>query len=138
MTYRAFIFSAGACALLFATTSNTARASQPIRINYQAKLNNGGAPLQGNHTLYFSLWDGGSSGVGNSGTELWSEHVDLAISNGIVNHPVGSGFPDGPLLDDSMFSTNGDLFLQTAVDSTTSIILPRARLESVPFAVRSQ
>src|SRR5262245_13848937 len=40
----------------------SAFALQPVRFNYQAKLTaQNGAPISGSHTVFLSLWDGGTS-----------------------------------------------------------------------------
>nr|ACS83706.1 parallel beta-helix repeat protein [uncultured bacterium AOCefta2] len=114
-------------------------AAQQPRFNYQAKLSGGGGvPLQGVHTLYFKLFQGGTPGSANSGTEVFSESSAVTITNGVANHTVGTGVVQvpGPLTA-NMLRTNGDVHLQVSVDSVGNVILPRTRLESVPYAVLS-
>lgn len=114
-------------------------ATQPPRFNYQAMLKDtSGVPLQGAHTLFLSLWDGGTSGVANSGTQRFAETAAVTASNGVVSHPVGTGTNTfGGALTELMFATNNQLFLQVGVDSAANVVLPRTRLESVPFAIQS-
>lgn len=60
-----------------------------------------------------------------------------SASNGIVNHPVGSGVPLSGNLDAVTLSYPDAIFLQVAVDNPLSVILPRSRLEQVPISVRA-
>ncbi|MGI8905277.1 MAG: Kelch repeat-containing protein [Candidatus Sumerlaeaceae bacterium] len=119
----------------------SASATQPVRINYQAKLTGaGGSALESTHTLFFSIWRG-AAGVGPSpGTQVFGEQAALNVSNGVVNHTVGTGTVlfGGPLTD-AAFVTNEPMFLQVAVDANLpqNVVLPPTRLESVPFAVRA-
>src|SRR5205823_1663055 len=106
------------------------------RFNYQARLVDAlNAPLQGAHILEASLWDGGTSLTANSGTKVYSEIANVTIVGGIVNFVVGTGDSSGgpgPLTD-SIFVSNNDIFLQLEIDAV--VVLPRNRLESVPFAL---
>lgn len=118
----------------------TASAAQPIRLNYQARLTDmSGAPLSGSHTLYFSLWGGptASAGVANSGANLFAETAVASFTNGIVTWPIGTGTITSGSLAVALFDTSNDIYLQTAVDTGGNVVLPRTRLESVPFAVRA-
>lgn len=123
---------------LFAHTY-IAAAAPPMRFNYQGKLtDNAGVPLQGAHTLIFSLWAGGSTTVANSGAKVYEEQVALSLANGIANHAVGSGTGQVPgPLSKQMLQTSSDLFLQVAVDTASNVVLPRTRIESAPFAILS-
>lgn len=114
-------------------------AAQLTQFNYQAKLSSAaGTPLQGTHTLFLSLWDGGTSSVAGSGTQVYSETANVNASSGIINHAIGTGnYLPGPALANSVFSSSNDIFLQVAVDSQPNVVLPRSRLEPVPFAMNS-
>src|SRR5438874_1113551 len=81
--------------------------AQPLRFNYQAKLSDTiGTPLQGQHNLFVTLWDGGTSGTANSGTSVYAETAAVTVTNGIANHTVGTGTPSGPALTDGIFSSS--------------------------------
>lgn len=115
-------------------------AAQPPRFNYQAKLTDAsGDPLQGTQTLFISLWSGGSSGSANSGTQFFAEQAVVTANNGVVNHVVGTGLNvfGGPLTD-AMFAPSSDIYLQVGVGVAGNVVLPRARLESVPFAITAR
>src|SRR5438045_3182204 len=89
------VLSAGVALALIA---DAAWATSSVRFNYQAKLtDSGGAPRQGSHTLFFSLWDGGTSVTVDSGTLLYTETTFLPITNGLVSHAVGTGTTGSPL-----------------------------------------
>ncbi|MBX7245044.1 MAG: hypothetical protein K1X53_06075 [Candidatus Sumerlaeaceae bacterium] len=113
--------------------------AQPARFNYQAKLtDSGGAPLTGAHTLYFSLFQGGSLGVADSGTLVFKESAAISIVNGVASHSVGTGSNiTGGALSKSMLDTSSDVYLQVAVDSQMNVVLPRTRIDSVPYALLS-
>lgn len=113
---------------------SSAFASQPIRINYQSRVQTGGAAATGTHMFSFSIWRGGSKDAGNSGANLWSETVALTVTDSVVSHTLGTG--GGGVLEDTIFSTDLDLFLQVSMDG--NLLLPRTRLETVPFAARAR
>lgn len=123
-----------------AILSRDVGAAQPIQFHYQAKLTNAaGTPLQGSHDLYFSVWEGGTTADANSGMLLYSETATFVVSGGVVNHTVGTGTQTsaGPLTE-TMFQSSSALHLQVGVDTVLNIVLPRTRLESVPFAIHAQ
>lgn len=113
--------------------------AQPARFNYSAKITNAsGIPLSGSHQLWFSLFRGGNANTTNSGTLFFQEDATIPISNGSVNHVVGTGSNlFGGSLTPSMFVPNGDIFLLVSVDSLENSVLPRIRLEPVPFAIHA-
>src|ERR1043166_3166673 len=120
-------------------TVATAEAAQPPRFNYQAKLSDSsGAPLQGLHTLTVRIYQGGDATTANSGKKVYEETVTPNIANGIVSHAVGTGTGQtlGPL-EASTLRTSGDVFLQVAVDGAGNVVIPRTRLESVPYSILS-
>lgn len=122
--------------LILATILSAATASQPPRFNYQARVtDSSGTPLAGSHSCVFRIYDGGTAATTNSGTLKYEETASPIFTAGLVSHAVGTGTPVGAALSDAVFSTNADLFLQVAVDGT--VILPRTRLESVPFAINA-
>lgn len=131
-------FGVAVFALVLVSAIHAANASRPVRINYQARLiGPSGNPLQGAHTIFVGVWDGGTSGVVNSGTQMYSERAAVSLSDGILNYAIGTGTPLSGSLTQSVFQTDNDLFMQVAVDSAPNVVLPRSRLDSVPFAVRS-
>ncbi|MBX7244833.1 MAG: hypothetical protein K1X53_05005 [Candidatus Sumerlaeaceae bacterium] len=119
--------------------AQVAFAGQPVRFNYQAKLtDSSGIPLTGAHTIYASIYVGGTAGAANSGTQVFGESSPISISNGVVNYTVGTGTIDtfgAGALSQTMLAGNAEHFLQIAIDSAGNVTLPRTRLESVPYAV---
>ena len=116
-------------------------ATQPVQFNYQARLTDpGGAPLQGAHTLYVTIWSPGGVNTPNGGVQRYGETAAVTTVDGIVNHVVGTGDSSlfGVPLDDAILNRDSEIVLQIAVDSAENIILPRSRLESVPFAVTAR
>lgn len=117
--------------------SSIAAMGQPPRFNFQARLtDSGGVPLSGAHALLFRLYRGGDAGTADSGSLLFEETVNTSLANGIVNHAVGtgSGQTQGPLTA-AMLRTTSDLFLQVSVEGVP--VIPRTRLESVPYSLVS-
>jgi hypothetical protein len=103
----------------------------PSRFNYQAKLKDpSGAPLTGDIGFVFSVFRDGDAVTTDSGTLVYSEVADYILTDGVVNHAVGS---TGAGLTSAMFEYNGPMYLQVAVDGL--VVLPRTRLESVPYAL---
>ena len=117
----------------------TARApgAPPARFNYQARLTDSqGAPLKGDHTLHLTLYHGGSAGSADSGVAVFAETALVTAVDGGVAHAVGTGTNTlGGALASSMFDFAGDIFLQVGVDTAGNVVLPRTRLDSVPFAL---
>lgn len=125
-----------ALVVLFAAVT-VSQAAPPARFSYQGKLfDSAGVPLAGTQSLFFSLYEGGDSSGG--GTLVYQEMVTVTPEDGIVNHSVGSGTPVvGGSLSPSMFRKEGEMFLQVAVGSTSNAVLPRTRIDAVPFAMTS-
>jgi N-acetylneuraminic acid mutarotase len=120
--------------ILLLAANALAFAGQPPGFSYQAKLTGAdGAPLSGNHTLFFELYHAGPPEV-----KVFSETATIAVEAGIVNHTVGTGENQvpGPLTA-AMLAHDGDITLQVSVDTVGNVVLPRTRLASVPFAVHA-
>lgn len=109
----------------------------PARFNYQARLtDNAGYPLSGPHTIFFALYRGGTDSGG--GTLVYSESAVLDITDGMVNHAVGTGTPlTAEPFSPKLFRSSDDMYLQAAVDAESNPVLPRTRIDSVPFALTS-
>jgi hypothetical protein len=114
-------------------------AGQPPRFNWQGKLtDSSGVPLQGSHTFYFKMFQGGTAGAANSGLSVFEESAALNAQHGVVNHTVGTGSAQAAgAFAASMLRFDGDIFLQVAVDIPNNVVLPRSRIESVPFSIVS-
>jgi hypothetical protein len=122
-------------AFMIMLCANT-HALQPVRFNHQARLTDmSGAALAGDHTVYFSLHQGGDAATANSGANVYAETATVAISNGTLNHAIGSGAVTSGSLTADLFDFDGEIFVQVAVDTQGNVLLPRQRLEPVPFAI---
>jgi hypothetical protein len=116
--------------------ASKAPATQPVRFNYQSRLtDHTGSPLNGGHTLIFRIYEGGTAAGQDSGTLLYSESIGVNLTGGIASCTLGAG---STILTDSIFAASEDLFLQVAIDTPGNAILPRTRLESVPFAIAAR
>jgi hypothetical protein len=110
-------------------------ATQPVRFNYQARIvDSNNVALNGTHSLTFKIFQGGTATTADSGTPIFTETVMVTLSNGVASVPLGNSVP----MTDLMFAADADYFLQVAVDSPSNIVIPRSRLEAVPFAISSR
>src|SRR5205814_1590633 len=57
---------------------------------------------------------------------------------GVASHTVGDGTQTSVGgLTAALFDYSGDIFLQVAIDTAGNFVLPRTRLDPVPFAITS-
>ena len=114
-----------------------AAAPPPNLMHYQGRLTtNAGAPITNTRTVYFSLWSGGTAAAANSGTEFYRESVSITPdSNGIFEHMIGSGTLINGALAPGSFNTANPVFVQVAVDTVGTVLLPRAQLGSVGYSM---
>ena len=112
------------------------QAQPPQLIHYQGRLTtNTGAPITTAKTVFFSLWQGGSATAAGSGTQFYSEQANITPdSNGIFEHQVGSGTSVTGSLGAASFNTADAVYLQVAVGTTSTVLLPRVRVTSVGYA----
>jgi hypothetical protein len=124
-------------ALAFVLMFSVTAGAVPSRLSYQGKLSDAsGAPLSGPHTFYFGLYQGGSASVANDGLKAFEESAVVTAVAGVVNHSVGSGLNSfGGPLSAGMFATTLPVYLQVAIDTPANVVLPRTRIESVPYAL---
>ncbi|MCE5230997.1 hypothetical protein LLG95_15570 [bacterium] len=126
-----------AALMMIATTSlASAQSIPPNLLHYQGRLTgSGGTPVTSPQTMYFSIWVGGSASTASSGTQKFLEHVTITPDvNGVFEHLVGSGTKDSGAISPADFNTSVSLYLQVAVGSQTSVLLPRTRFTSVGYA----
>jgi hypothetical protein len=97
-------------------------------INYQGRLTDDvGVAVSDTVDMTFRIF-----GVLAGGTELWSEaQADVLVQQGIYNVLLGSV----QAFDTGIFA-NTTLFLEVEVDGET--LSPRARITSVPFAIKAE
>ncbi|MGI8906621.1 MAG: hypothetical protein ACR2IE_09040 [Candidatus Sumerlaeaceae bacterium] len=107
----------------------------PPRINWQAKLTGaGGTPLSGTHTLFFRIYESSDLNTAGAGTLKFSESSSVSIgADGVANYAVGSV----NTLSASLFTSTIPTVLEVSVDTVGNVILPRTRLEHVPFAIKA-
>jgi N-acetylneuraminic acid mutarotase len=114
--------------LIIGLAISSVRAEAPLRFNYQAKVTDAtGAPINGTPSCSFAIYAAPTGGL-----PLYTELASVAVSDGVLNHVVGSITP----LSLSLFEAAGDLYLETTIDG--SPIVPRVALDSAPFALRAQ
>jgi hypothetical protein len=87
------------------------------------------APLEGDHTLEFALYDAATGGA-----VIWSESVDVNMVGGFYSVVLGADETGNPL--DDLVLSNPPLWLQLTVDGGEPL-QPRHKLVSVPYSVRS-
>jgi hypothetical protein len=105
-----------------------ALAATPGLINYQGVLTDAaGQPLNGSHAIIFSIYPGASSTPAS-----WVEsHPAVTVVDGVFNVILGGVTP----IPDSLFDAT-ERWLGVKVDQNAEIS-PRARLTSVPWALRA-
>ena len=115
--------AAGFLSAALALSIQPALAQVPELINYQARLtNSAGAPLTGNHTLVFRIFDAES--LGNQLTETSPQTV--VASNGLVSAKIPAAA--------SLFS-GANRWLEVLVNGEA--LSPRTQLLSVPYALKA-
>jgi hypothetical protein len=101
----------------------------PVQLAHQARLvDAAGAPLNGAVSIRASLWD-----AAEGGAERWAEGHSTTAADGYVALVLGAG----GTLDDGLFLTHDDLWLELALGAPPVALGPRARLVSVPRAIRA-
>ncbi|MBM4321714.1 MAG: hypothetical protein FJ125_17700, partial [Deltaproteobacteria bacterium] len=114
--------------VLFLLVPVTARAVPPL-INHEGLLlDEAGLPLEGNHTLTFTIHDAAQDGVA-----LWTADVALQLLDGYYQVLLGlapQGFP-ASLFDGST------RYLGLAIDHGAQLT-PRRQLASVPYALQAK
>ena len=100
----------------------------PAQLSHQGRLmDSSDTPLEGEHTLTFTIYDSEESGA-----ELWQESLEVSFSNGFYSTVLGSDEDDNPL--DTELLGAHPLFLAMAVDGGSDLE-PRHEILSVPYAM---
>ena len=118
-----------AITLVFVSCVMTTASGQSSSFTYQGRLADSGTPTNGNYDLQFSLWDSLSGGAQVGSTQTIDS---VAISGGVftVNLDFGSNaFPGA-----SRFL---EISVRPAGVGSFTILTPRQRITSTPYAVRS-
>jgi hypothetical protein len=114
-------------ALLLSSTLSTAVAV-PMSFQHQARvLDAGGSPLNGSHTVIFTLY-----GDATNGPVLWTESkAGVPFNNGYMSVTIGDPVP----VPGSALAVD-DVWIGMAIDSGAELA-PRPKLTSAAFAVRA-
>lgn len=114
------------CALLSTVSVLQAQAT-PLEVPHQGRLSDSaGAPVHGEHTLTFALWD-----AATDGNSVWTEtHPTVAVDGGYYSVVLGRQDP----LDNSVFTGEGR-WLSVAVDG--QMLAARTPVLAAPYAVRT-
>ncbi len=100
----------------------------PMQLAHQGRLLDAdGAPLDGEHTLSFALYD-----TEKDGAVVWSEDIDALMTGGFYSVVLGADEADNPL--DDLVLGGGPLWLELRVDDGAPLE-PRHELLSVPYSV---
>ncbi|MFC1566892.1 beta strand repeat-containing protein [bacterium] len=102
----------------------------PKKINYQARLKDGGTPYTGQKQVKFEIWD-----AATSGSSLWNEtHANVDFVNGLSSNVViGAVIP----LEVNDFDASSVYLEVTIADvggGNAVTLVPREALYTVPFA----
>ena len=82
----------------------------PMQLAHQGRLLDAdGAPLDGEHTLSFALYD-----TEKDGAVVWSEDIDALMTGGFYSVVLGADEADNPL--DDLVLGGGPLWLELRVD----------------------
>ena len=112
--------------LLLATIlmGRPAQAQTPNGVNFQGRLaDSSGNPITGTKSIAFSIWN-----AATSGSQLWTETQNVAVSSGIYNVTLGSVLA----LSTGVFASAGT-WIQIQV-SPDAAMTPRLPLQGVPYA----
>ena len=109
-------------ALLFALPASAA----PTKLAQQGRVLDGdGAPLEGNFSMVFVLYD-----APTDGTALWTEERSADFDAGYYSITLGEQVP----LDDLLFTVDS-VWLELSIGGET--LAPRQEVVSVPYALRA-
>ncbi len=99
----------------------------PRMISYQGLVRDSlGNPINGTGIMFrFGLHDDSTGG-----SILWAESATLDVTDGLINHNLGSSVP----LPDTLFTKFEELWLQITIDA--EMIVPRTRLVSTGYSFR--
>lgn len=102
---------------------------QTTAFSHQGKLNDNGAPANGNYDFEFELFDAVSGGAQQGATV---QRLNVAVVNGIFTVSLDFGAAVLPGADRFL-----DIAVRTAGGGAFTPLTPRQRMTSVPYAIRS-
>ncbi len=113
--------------LLFILPVTSYAQTPPQTIHYDGRLQAGGAPISGVHSIAFALYD-----QPEGGPALWTETHDVQVTDGLFSVLLGSS-TELPL---SIVTGHDDLYLGFTVDGGTEM-RPRLVFSSTAYALRA-
>jgi hypothetical protein len=112
-------------AALLVLAPMAASAAVPGTISFTGRVADAGAPVTGDHTLTFKLFDDPATG-----TELWTETKTVTVQDGVLAVALG----EATALSPGLFN-GSPLYLEVTVDAT--VMSPRMAIQSVPYAIKA-
>ncbi len=120
--------SAALAACLLAAAHGALQAGAPLKINFQGRLDESGAPAEGSKSFVFKIYD-----VSSGGTPVWTSAAQsLALSQGVFSASLAAGTPAA--LSTGTFT--GARYVEITVDGVT--LSPRQEMVSAPYALVAQ
>ncbi|MBU0677791.1 MAG: hypothetical protein KJ626_06710 [Verrucomicrobia bacterium] len=105
-----------------------AHAQVPELINYQGRLVDGGALVNGNTQIVFRIYNQSSGG-----SPLWQETQTVAAVDGLFSAHIGASNDTAGTLSDVL--TNASCFLEIKVGTT--VMGPREQVLAVPYSLQA-
>ena len=105
----------------------------PNAMNFQGRLadSSGAAVPDGNYDMRFLIFEVETEG---SGSQLWEEYQEVAVTDGVYNVTLGQGTPVVGSFDAALFSGD-DRWLEVWVEDEA--LSPRQKLASVAYALEA-
>ncbi len=119
--------TAAATAAALILVAGLAAAQVPNVINYQGRLVDGEALVNGDVSLELRLYDSATDG-----TMLYADSSTVTVVDGLYSTHIGDDTVTGSLTD---ALTNAMVYLEAVVDGVP--FSPRERLVAVPYAIRA-
>jgi hypothetical protein len=119
--------------VLFLLTSAMTALAQGTAFNYQGRLQDGGAPANGNYDLQFTLWDAVSGGTQQpQPSPVTVTRGFVAVANGSFTVQLDFGASAFPGADRFL-----EIGVRAAGGGAFAILSPRQQITSTPYAIRS-
>ena len=119
---------AALAACLLAAAHGVLQAGAPLKINFQGRLDESGAPAEGSKSFVFKIYD-----VSSGGTPVWTSATQpLTLSQGVFSASLAAGTPAA--LSTGTFT--GARYVEITVDDV--VLSPRQEMVSAPYALVAQ
>ena len=120
--------SAALAACLLAAAHGALQAGAPLKINFQGRLDESGAPAEGSKSFVFKIYD-----VSSGGTPVWTSATQpLTLSQGVFSASLAAGSPAA--LSTGTFT--GARYVEIIVND--EVLSPRQEMVSAPYALVAQ